>query len=224
MPTALITGASRGIGRSIALRLASDYDIVAVARSRGDLEALAREIVGRGRRCTPIALDVADDRAVQQALSAMDADVLVNNAGVGSLKPVLELTPDEWRQMVSVNFDGVYYVTRAVLPGMVRRRRGHVVNIGSISGRSAYVGGACYAATKHALMAFTECLMLEVRDSGVKVSIVNPGSVATDFSTRADPSWMLSADDVAESVAHVLATPPNVLVHRLEVRARSKRP
>ena len=92
--------------------------------------------------------------------------------------------------------------------------------IGSIAGRSAFVGGTCYAATKHAVMAFSESLMLEVRDKGVKVSVVNPGSVATSFSTRErDTSWMLTADDVADAVIDAIDTPPRVLVHRIEVRA-----
>jgi len=132
---------------------------------------------------------------------------------------MMELTPDEWHTMVDVNFNALYHVTRAVLPKMLDRKGGHVIVIGSIAGRSAFVGGTCYAATKHAAMAFAESLMLEVRDRGVKVSIVNPGSVATEFSHRNDPSWMLSAEEVAESVAHVIDTPPDVLIHRLEIRA-----
>jgi len=142
----------------------------------------------------------------------------VNNAGVGVQKPFLELTREEWRHTVDVNFNALYDVTRALLPGMIERRSGHVVVIGSISGRSAYIGGTCYAATKHAVMGFTECLMLEVREHGVKVSVVNPGAVATGFSKRSDATWMLAAEDVAEAVAQVLATPPNVLIHRVEVR------
>jgi NADP-dependent 3-hydroxy acid dehydrogenase YdfG len=121
-------------------------------------------------------------------------------------------------QMVNVNFNALFDVTRAVLPSMIERQSGHIVVIGSISGRSAYPGGSCYAATKHAVMAFTECLMLEVRDFGVKVSVVNPGSVATHFSERSDASWMLAADDVANAVRAVVQTPPNVLIHRVEVR------
>jgi NADP-dependent 3-hydroxy acid dehydrogenase YdfG len=220
-PIAVVTGASRGIGRAIAQRLASSYEILAVARSRTELAELAREIEKTGGECTVLPLDVADAAAVATALAGRRADVLVNNAGVGILKPMLELAPEEWRRMVDVNFNALYHVTRALLPGMMERGAGHIVNIGSIAGRSAFVGGACYAATKHAVMAFSECLMLEVRDRGVKVSVVNPGSVATHFSERSDPTWMLSAEDVAESVAHVLATPPNVLVHRVEVRALS---
>jgi 3-oxoacyl-[acyl-carrier protein] reductase len=177
MPTALITGASRGIGRAIARRLAASHEIVAVARSEPELDALADEITAAGGRCRSIALDVADADAVSTALAGLEADVVVNNAGVGVLKPFLELTLDDWRRMVDVNFSALYHVTRAVLPGMVSRERGHVVIIGSIAGRSAFVGGSCYAATKHAVMGFAESLMLEVRDAGVKVSVVSPGSV-----------------------------------------------
>ena len=222
-PLAIVTGASRGIGRAIARRIARSYDVVAIARSQPGLDELAREIGKAGGDCRGLPLDVADPDAVARALEGVDADVLVNNAGVGVLKPMLELGPQEWQKMVDVNFNALYHVTRAVLPRMTERGRGHIVVIGSIAGRSGFVGGTCYAATKHAAMAFAECLMLEVRDRGVKVSIVNPGSVATEFSHRSDPSWMLSPDEVAESVAHVLETPPDVLVHRLEIRALAPR-
>ena len=209
---AVVTGASRGIGRAIALRLATTYDILAIARSRPALDELAAEVRRAGGRCDAKALDLADAAAVAEGLEGVDAHVLVNNAGVGNMKPLLELTPDQWHQTVDVNFNALYHVTRALLPRMIAHKAGHIVIIGSISGRSAFVGGTCYAATKHAAMAFAESLMLEVRDQGVKVSIVNPGSVATEFSTKRDPSWMLSAEEVAESVAHVLDTPPDVLV------------
>lgn len=218
-PVAVITGASKGIGRATAIRLSADYDIVAVARSDDELESLAQEIEARGGSCRPRTVDVSNPQAVAAALSDVDAHVLVNNAGVGVIKPFMELTRDEWTNMVDVNLNALFDVTRAILPPMIRRRSGHVVVIGSISGRSAYVGGTCYAATKHAVMGFTECLMLELRESGVKVSVVNPGGTATNFSARSDASWMLAPQDVAEAVAHVLATPPNVLVHRVEVRA-----
>jgi short-subunit dehydrogenase len=221
-PTVVITGASKGIGRAVALRLARDYEIVAVARSEGKLESLAEEIERRGGACRPRIVDITDAEAVVAALAGIDAQVLINNAGVGSLKPLMELTRDEWRRMVDVNFNALFDVTRALLPAMIARRSGHIVMIGSISGRSAFPGGTCYAATKHAVMAFTECLMLEVRDVGVKVSVVNPGSVATEFSHRSDASWMLAPEEVAEAVAQVLATAPDVLVHRVEIRALSK--
>jgi len=176
------------------------------------------EIEARGGSCRPRVVDITNPEAVAAALSGVDAQVLVSNAGVGTLKPFMELTRDDWTRMVNVNFNALFDVTRAVLPRMIERESGHIVIIGSISGRSAYVGGTCYAATKHAAMAFSESLMLELRDSGIKVSIVNPGSVATHFSERADKSWMLTPEDVAESVAYVVNTPSDVLVHRVEIR------
>lgn len=222
--TAVITGASRGIGRAIAIRLSREYEIIAAARSQRELAALAEEIGTAGGRCRPLELDVTDPLAVSRTLAGIDADVLINNAGVGSLKPLLELTPPEWQRMVDVNFNALFHVTRALLPGMVERRAGHVVIIGSISGRSAFVGGSCYAATKRAVAGFAECLMLEVRDQGVKVSVVNPGSVATEFGAGSTSAkqWALKPEDVAETVAHVLSAPSHVLVHTVEVRALSR--
>ncbi len=218
--TAVVTGASRGIGRAVALRLGATHHVVAVARSRPQLETLASEIRSGGGSCDAVEIDVTDAKAVARTLAGVRADVLVNNAGVGYMKPLLELSSDEWHTMVDVNFNALFHVTRAVLPGMVERGRGHIVMVGSIAGRSAFAGGSCYAATKHAVMGFSESLMLEVRDQGVKVSVVNPGSVATTFSRRdRDTSWMITADDVADAVIHAIDTPPRVLVHRIEVRA-----
>jgi len=218
--TAVITGASRGIGRAIALRLSATHHIVAAARSRPELDTLASDIRSRGGSCDVMVLDITEPAQVAAALDGVAADVLVNNAGVGYLKPFLELTADEWKTMVDVNFNALFYVTRAVLPGMIERGRGHIVVVGSIAGRSAFVGGTCYGGTKHAVMGFSESLMLEVRDKGVKLSVVNPGSVATEFFRGdRDTSWMLTADDVADAVRHAIDTPPRVLVHRIEVRA-----
>jgi 3-hydroxy acid dehydrogenase / malonic semialdehyde reductase len=219
-PIAVVTGASKGIGRAIALRLCSDYEIVAVARSDNELETLAEEIEAKGGACRPRMVDITDPEAVRAALSDIDAQVLVNNAGVGAIKPFVDLTREEWTNMVDVNFNALFDVTRAVLPSMMRRQSGHIVVIGSISARAAFVGGTCYAATKAAVTAFTESLMLELRDHGIKVSVVAPGSVNTSFSAfgDSDQSWKLAPEDVANSVAHVLDTPPDVLVHRLEVR------
>jgi 3-oxoacyl-[acyl-carrier protein] reductase len=218
-PVALVTGASRGIGRATALRLAKDHHIIALARSTSDLDSLRPEIEKVGASYRSIVVDLADHAAVDRALAGVQCEVLVNNAGVGPIKPLLELTPAEWHRIVDVNFSALFHVTRAVLPGMIERRRGHVIIVGSIAGRSAFIGGTAYAASKHAVAGFAECLMLEVRHHGVKVSTVNPGSVATAFSRNPDESWMLSPDEVAESIAHVIATPSDVLVHSVEIRA-----
>ncbi|HEX6020831.1 MAG TPA: SDR family oxidoreductase [Solirubrobacter sp.] len=219
-PIALVTGASRGIGRATAIRLAGDYDILAAARTRSELDALAREIASAGGYCTPIVMDVARPAEVAKALDGVQADVLVNNAGVYVQKSFLELTPEEWHAMVDVNLNALYHVTRAVLPGMIERRRGHVVVIGSVGGRTAWVGGSCYGATKHAVMGFTESLMLEVRDRGVKVSVVNPASVTTELTPGGSKrDWPLTAEQVADAVAYVIAAPGDVLIHRMEIRS-----
>ena len=223
MSSALITGASRGIGRATALRLSRDHEIIAVARTKSDLESLGTEIRKQGGACRVIAADLSDPATVDRTLTGVECDVLVNNAGVGPIKPMLELTPEEWHRIVDLNFSALFHVTRLVLPGMIDRRRGHIIIVGSIAGRSAFAGGTAYAASKHAAAAFAECLMLEVREHGVKVSTINPGSVATDFSRKPDPSWMLKPEDVAESIAHILATPDHTLIHSVEIRAANPR-
>ncbi len=224
MPTAVITGASKGIGRAIALRLAPAYDIVALARTEQALRSLGAEIAAKGGRCTAIDVDLRDPSAIATALDGVHADVVVNNAGVMHRKAFIDLTPDDWAEMMDVNVNAIYHVTRALLPGMIAKGKGHVVNISSIAGRGAFVGGSGYAATKHAVQALSECLMLEVREYGVKVSVVMPGSVATELSPGGSKvEWALRPEDVAESVAHLLSMPQHALTFILEVRAAMPR-
>jgi short-subunit dehydrogenase len=226
--TAFVTGASRGIGRAIALRLASDgFSVIAVARSQEELDTLCAEIRRAGGECRTLALDITDAVAVRESLNGLDVDVLVNNAGVGIIKPFIDMALDEWNTMLDVNVNALYHVTHALLPKMLERGSGHVCTIGSISGRSAYVGGAAYSGTKAFVTAWAESLMLEVRGRGVKVSVVAPGGVATGFSghevTAAD-QWKLAPEDVASAVSQVVATRPDVLIHRLEVRTLTPPP
>lgn len=225
---ALVTGASRGIGRAVCLRLAHEgYEIIAVARDGAQLNALRTEIDAMGGLCRAIQLDLTEKQAIAGALAGLDVNVLVNNAGIGITKSFIELTPDEWHQMIALNVNALYHVTRAVLPDMLARGEGHVCTIGSISGRSAFVGGSCYAATKAFVTAWAESLLLEVRERGVKVSVVAPGGVATGFGGKAATTaddWKLTPEDVADAVAYVVGTPPSVLLHRVEVRTLNSPP
>jgi short-subunit dehydrogenase len=218
---AVVTGASRGIGRAIALRLSETHEIVAIARDAAKLVQLAREITSLGGVCSVEPLDLADASAIERQLYGIQADVLVNNAGVITKKPLLRLTPDEWQEMMDVNVSALFHVTRQLLPGMIDRGHGHIINIASIAGRSAFPNGTGYVATKHAVLGFSESLMLEVRDAGVKVSVVMPGSVATDMkvSDSTDQSWMLKPEDVAGVVAQILSMPSHALTYQVEVRA-----
>jgi NADP-dependent 3-hydroxy acid dehydrogenase YdfG len=222
--TVLVTGATKGIGRAIVLRLARTHRTIGVGRTQSELDSLGSEVRALGGTFEGIAVDLRDAAATDRALAGVSCDVLVNNAGVMFKKPFLELSPDEWHAMVDVNFNALFHVTKAVLPGMVERGSGHVVNIASIAGRSAFVGGACYAGTKHAVLGFSESLMLEVRDHGVRVSCVMPGSVATELTPGGSKvDWALRPEDVAESVASILAMPPHALVYNVEVRAARPR-
>lgn len=224
-PVAVVTGASRGIGRAVALRLAANYRVIGLARDSRKLRELADEIGASGGECRPVVVDLAKPTSIERALEGVEADVLVNNAGVITKKPFTNLSSAEWHEMMDVNVNAVFHVTRQLLPGMIARRRGHIVNIASIAGRSAFPGGTGYVATKHAVLGFSESLMLEVREYGVKVSVVMPGSVATDMvvSDSPDRSWMLKPEDVAEVVARILDTPSRVLTYQVEVRASNPR-
>ncbi len=225
-PVALVTGASRGIGRAIASRLAETHDLVLVARDTDKLAEVAAACEAAGASVQRIAVDVRNGLAAAAALTGLHVDVLVNNAGVAVLKPFLEMTAEEWNRQVDVNVNALYHVTRAVLPGMVQRGKGHVCIIGSTAGRNTFVGGTCYTGTKHFVMGFAESLMLEVRDAGIGVSVVTPGSVATElFPEGTNTAWMLEPQNVADAVAFAVTAPPHMLVHRPEVRPLSpKRP
>ena len=221
-PVALVTGASRGIGRAISLALAPTHDLIVVARDASHLEETASLSRSAGATVQSLLLDVTDAAAVESVLAGLVVDVLVNNAGVAVMRPFLEMQAEEWHRMVDVNVNALYHVTRAVLPGMVERQRGHVITIGSTAGRNTFVGGTCYVGTKHFVMGFSESLMLEVRDAGVKVSVVMPGSVETDlFPPGTDTSWMITPADVAGAVRNQVDSPPHLLQYIVEVRPLS---
>jgi len=223
----IITGASRGIGRGIATALARrGHTIGAIARSHADLAELASQILSAGGICHTAVADVSSQAECEIAVAALTAqlghvDALVNNAGMIIRQDVMTIAPDDWRAMMATNINGVFYMCRATIPAMIARGSGHIVNISSISGRLPLAGGSGYAASKYAVTGFSESLFLELREHGIKVTVVFPGSVDT-ASHRHDPavdaSWKVAPEDVGEAIHSLLATPANTCVSRLEIR------
>lgn len=225
-----ITGASSGIGVATARAFALGFHEVRLllAARRGDrLQALAQEL---GVESHLIELDVRDRAAVHAAVAAIpasfrDIDVLVNSAGLSrGFERLHEGNEDDWDEMIDTNVKGLLYVTRAVLPGMVERKRGHVINIGSIAGHETYPNGNVYCASKAAVRTLNKAMRLDLLGTGVRISSVDPGLVPTEFSevrfhgdrARADKVYAdtrpLSAADVAESIVWCASRPPWVNV------------
>ncbi len=185
---ALVTGASRGIGRAIAQRLARDGYAVAInyLRCVEEAEALCADLRAAGADAAVFPCDVADSNAVKAMVSAVQKElgeisVLVNNAGFAQQKLFTDITPEEWRRMFAVHVDGAYNTCREVLPGMIRRRKGCIVNMASMW---AQTGGSCevhYSAAKAALLGMTKALAKEVGPSGIRVNAVAPGVIHTDM-------------------------------------------
>jgi serine 3-dehydrogenase len=231
----LITGASSGIGEACARAFAAEgARLVLAARRAERLQRLAAELAdGPAAEVHTSAVDVRQRSGVEQWLEALppslcDIDVLVNNAGLArGLAPLQAGDVEDWEEMVDTNLKGLLYVTRAVLPGMVRRGRGHVINIGSIAGHEVYPGGNVYCATKHAVTAIGRSLGIDLLGTGVRVSSVDPGMVETEFSLvrfhgddeRAtavyDGLEALTAADVAEAVVFCASRPPRANVREL---------
>lgn len=227
---AIVTGSTKGIGLAVAERIVhAGGSVVVSARTAADVEAVAGRL---GERAIGIACDVADPdacaRLVEEAVRRLGRiDVLVNNAGFGIFKPISELTVDEWRRQVDVNLGGVFYMSKAALPHLSASGDGFIVNIGSLAGRNFFAGGTGYNASKAGLVAMSEAMMLDVRYDDVRVSIVMPGSVNTNFrgKTRsAERSWPLEADDCALTVMQLLDYPKGAHVSKVEMRpAQPKR-
>lgn len=236
--TVLITGASAGIGEACAHAFAAAGARLVLAARRADrLESLARTLRERhGSDVHRLALDVRDAGVVAHVLSSLPAewsaiDVLVNNAGLGrGLDPLHEGDAREWDEMIDTNVKGLLYVTRAVLPGMLERGRGHVINLGSIAGHEVYPGGAVYCASKHAVRALTQGLRMDLLGTPIRVSSIDPGMVETEFSVvrfRGDVERArnvyrgmqpLTAADVADAVLWCATRPPHVNIDEIVLK------
>lgn len=224
---ALVTGSGRGIGRAIALRLAEEGAAVVLnARTQQDLAQVQAEIEGRGGRALVVAGDITDDAAVDRLFDQCDKaygrlDILVNNAGIGRFAPVRELDVKDLDAMWSLNLRALFQCTKQALERMEPRKAGIIVNVSSLAGRNAFIGGSGYAATKWALIGFSRCLMLEVREQNIRVITVCPGSVDTDFSGDRDPARaekILAAEDVAEAVLTAVTLPARAMMSEIDLR------
>ena len=235
----LITGASSGIGEATVRMLAADGAHVVLAARRLDrLQAISDEITSGGGKVTVFEADVSDEAACRKLVEDAErecgpVDVLVNNAGVMLLGPVKDAPTEEWRTMVEVNLLGLLYMTHAILPSFYSRKRGHIVNVSSVTGRTATAGSAVYNATKWGVNAFTEALRHElVQDkSGVRTTLIEPGAVVTELvshnreevqetvrSRYAGVSKRLEADDIARSIVYAIGQPQHVNINEILVR------
>lgn len=211
---ALVTGASRGIGRAIAWRLArADCDVILLARSERELNELAMEIKTAGREAMAIPTDLRDaeqiERAVKKALGYFGRiDILVNNAGLWHYGDVQDFGIAEWDEMFDVNVRGTFLTTKFVLPSMLARKSGHIVNIVSVSGLIGEAQAAGYNATKWAARGFSYSLLKEVRAKGIRVTVVNPGGVNNNEATTPRAAKFIQNEDVAELVYLAVTMPP----------------
>lgn len=230
--TALVTGATAGIGRATAFALGrAGWRVGVCARSAEDVKTLLRNLHGEGITAVGRAADVAKEadvhawaRQVESELGPVDT--LVNNAGIAIFKPFSELTLDDWDRTMATNVRSLFLVTREVLPGMRQRRQGAVVNVASLAGRHGVVGGSAYAASKHAVLGFSRSLMLEVRNEHVRIITICPGSVDTALIREQsmiprDPRRILQPEDVADTILAALRLPERALVSELDLRPTS---
>jgi NADP-dependent 3-hydroxy acid dehydrogenase YdfG len=230
----LVTGASAGIGAACARAFAAEgARLILCARRAGRLEEQAEKLRGAGTDVLLLELDVRDREAVMERIGGLPAewreiDVLVNNAGLGrGLDKLWQGSPADWDEMIDTNVKGLLYVTGAVVPGMVERQRGHVINLGSVAGHEVYPGGAVYCATKYAVNAITQGLRMDVLGTGIRVSTIDPGMVETEFSVvrfhgdeaRAKNVYRgmtaLTADDIAETILWVATRPAHVNIDEI---------
>lgn len=233
---ALITGATAGIGEATAFKLAEEgINLIITGRREARLHQLKNKLEQLNVRVLPRSFDVRDEQAVKIALGSLPEewqkiDILVNNAGLAAgMNALHEGDSDDWDRMIDTNVKGLLYVTRAVTPGMVARRRGQIINIGSIAGKEVYPKGNVYCATKHAVDALTKGMRIDLLPYGIRVTQICPGAVETEFSlvrfhgdaVRAGMVYEgfenLVANDIAECIHFVVTRPPHVNINDMVV-------
>ncbi len=231
-----VTGASSGIGEATALACARAGAALALAARRSErIDALAERIAAEGGRAVAVASDVGEEGQARAFIERTHAelgrlDVLVNNAGVMLLGPIENAPTEEWRRMVHVNVFGVLYCTHAALPLMRAQGSGHIINVSSVAGRVARAGSGVYNLTKFGIGAFSESLRQEAVPLGVRVTLIEPGAVATELAGHNRPEVLeqmakrfagvtpLAAEDIAEAILYAIGQPANVSVNEVLVR------
>ncbi|MCP2013634.1 NAD(P)-dependent dehydrogenase (short-subunit alcohol dehydrogenase family) [Deinococcus sp. HSC-46F16] len=221
--SAFVTGASKGIGLEVARALTgAGYAVTITSRKQGEIEAAAREIGGRTRG---VVCDVRDPQALQQAVDAHvgafgGLDVLFVNAGLGHFANVEDLTTEQWQEVIDTNLSGAFYTVKAGLSAL-KRRGGYIFTLSSLAGKNPFAGGGAYNASKFGLNGLSEVLTLDLRQHGIKVTQIMPGSVATFFGghtpNEAD-AWKIQPEDIAQLTLDLLAMPERTLPSRIEVR------
>ena len=224
----IVTGGNRGIGKSIALRLAKEnHDVIVFGRNEESLKKTSNEIANTGGKCEYYIGDVADEVFVNESIRKIfekyeKIDNLINNAGTSVFKKVGDATLDEFKKQVNANLYGIFNFSKAVLPKMIEKKSGAIINIVSLAGKNSFVGGAMYSASKHAALGFTKSLMLEVREFNIRVAAICPGSVDTEFfngsSMNPNRDKILKPEDIAETVLLILKLPVRALISEVDIR------
>lgn len=208
---ALITGAGKGIGKAIAIALAKEgVNVILVSRTQADVDQLAAETAALGVKSLALSADVSDihsiNSAVEKALNEFKTiDILINSAGIASFGKFLELEPDVWENIIKVNLMGTYYTTRAVIPNMIERQTGDIINISSTAGLNGNALTSAYSASKFAVLGLTDSLMQEMRKHNIRVTALTPSTVATDMAkdlnlTDGNPDKVMQSEDIAELI------------------------
>ncbi len=229
----LITGATSGIGKACAIKFAqNNYYLIITGRRKEILNNLADDLVRKYKiEVLPLNFDIRDKKSVQTNIDSLPEswkkiDVLINNAGLAvGLDPIQEGDIDDWERMIDTNIKGLLYVSRVVMPLMIKNKKGHIINIGSIAGRETYPKGNVYCATKHAVDSLTKSMRIDLLEHGIKVTQISPGAVETEFSVvrfKGDKKtadkvyenfYPLKAVDIAEVVYYVTTLPKHVNIN-----------
>ncbi|MET3507830.1 3-ketoacyl-ACP reductase [Halalkalibacter oceani] len=221
--TAFVTGAGKGIGRATALALAKEgVHVGMLARTEADLKEVAAEIEQLGVKAAYATADVSSLEEVEAAVQRVQGelgsfDILINNAGTGKFGGFLDLSPEEWKQMIDVNLLGVYYVTRTVLPQLIEKNGGDIINVSSTAGQKGAPVTSAYSASKFGLLGLTESLALEVRKHNIRVTALTPSTVATELAykenlTDGNPEKVMQPEDLAEYIVAQLKLHPRVFI------------